>query len=64
MLSLDVGEGTVKLRCLVDTGASRSVISRRIANYLGAFTPLRKPYELMTADKEGKLRIIYSAILI
>ena len=52
------GEKTVKLKCLVDIGASRSVISKRIAEQLGAFTPLKKPYELKTADKEGKLRII------
>jgi len=55
---LKYGEKTVKLKCLVDTGASRSVISKRIAEQLGAFTPLKKPYELRTADKEGKLRII------
>ena len=34
------------------------MISRRVADYLEAFTSLRKPYELRTADKEGKLRII------
>ena len=55
---LKYGEKTVKLKCPVDTGASRSVISKRIAEQLGAFTPLKKPYELRTADKEGKLRII------
>jgi len=49
---------SVKLKALVDTGASRSVISKRLADKLGAFVPLRKPYELRTADKDGKLRII------
>jgi predicted aspartyl protease len=47
----------VRRRCLVDTGASRSVISKRIAEELGAFTALSKPYELGTADKEGKIKI-------
>jgi hypothetical protein len=55
---LKYGEKTVKLKCLVDIGASRSVISKRIEEQLGAFTPLKKPYELRTADKEGKLKII------
>jgi predicted aspartyl protease len=48
----------VKVRAIVDTGASRSVISRRLADYLGAFTPLQKPYELRTADRGGRLRIV------
>jgi len=47
----------VKLKALVDTGASKSVISKRLADYLGAFTPLEKPYELRTADKGGRLKI-------
>ena len=48
---------TLNLKALVDTGASRSVICKRLANQLEAFTPLKRPYELRTADKEGKLRI-------
>ena len=48
----------VKLKALVDTGASKSVISKRLANELGAFIPIEEPYELKTADKEGRLRII------
>jgi predicted aspartyl protease len=55
---LKYGEKTVKLKSLVDTGASRSVVSKRIAEQLGAFTPLKKPYELRTADKERRLKII------
>jgi len=43
----------VRLKALVDTGASKSVISKRIADELEAFIPLRKPYELRTADEEG-----------
>lgn len=51
-------EGNViKLKALVDTGASRSIISKRLAEKLGAFIALKKPYELRTADKEGKLKI-------
>ncbi len=52
------GGKVVRLKALVDTGASRSVISRRIAEELGAFIPLREPYELKTADREGRLKII------
>jgi len=48
----------VRVKALVDTGASKSVISKRLAEELGAFTPLKKPYELRTADREGRLRII------
>lgn len=52
-------EGTViKLKALVDTGASRSVIHKRSADKLQALTPLKRPYQLRTANKEGKLRII------
>jgi predicted aspartyl protease len=56
-VELRYGGKTVRLKCLVDTGASRSIISKRVSEDLGAFTPLKKPYELKTADKEGKLRI-------
>lgn len=47
----------IKLKALVDTGASRSVIPKRLADKLEAFTPLKRAYELKTANKEGKLRI-------
>lgn len=48
----------VSRKCLVDTGASRSVMSKRIPEELGIFIRLCEPYELMTADKEGKLKVI------
>ena len=48
---------SVRLKALVDTGASKSVISRRLADELGSFIPLERPYELRTADREGRLRI-------
>ena len=51
------GGRVVRLKALVDTGASRSVVSKRIADQLKAFTPLEKPYELRTADKGGRLKI-------
>lgn len=56
---IEIGHGgkVVRRRCLVDTGASRSVIAKKLAQELGAFTPLIKPYELRTADKEGKIKI-------
>jgi len=49
---------SIKLKALVDTGASKSVISKELADKLGAFVPLKEPYELRTADEKGKLRII------
>lgn len=48
----------IRLKALVDTGASRSVIHKRSADKLKALTPLKRPYQLRTANKEGKLRII------
>lgn len=62
-VELRYGGRTVELKCLVDTGASRSVISKRLSDELGAFTPLKEPYELRTADKEGKLRICGRCLL-
>jgi len=57
-VELGYGSRVVKVKALVDTGASRSVMSRRLADQLKALTPLKKPYELRTADKGGGLRII------
>lgn len=51
------GEKAVRLKCLIDSGASKSVISKELSGKLGTFTPLKRPYELRTADKEGKLKI-------
>ncbi|MGQ9469246.1 MAG: retropepsin-like aspartic protease [Nitrososphaerales archaeon] len=54
-------EKIFELKCLVDTGASKSVISKRLADKLGAFIPFeepQKPYTIRTADREGKLRLI------
>jgi hypothetical protein len=51
------GDKTIKLKCLVDTGVSRSVMPKRLADELEAFMPLRKAYEFGTADEGGKLRI-------
>lgn len=55
------GGRRIKLKCLVDTGASLSVISREIAEEISAFIPFKepeKPYEVGTASRGGKLRII------
>jgi predicted aspartyl protease len=48
---------SVKVKCLVDTGASKSVISRKLSEELQSFIPLSEPYELKTADRGGRLRI-------
>jgi len=56
-VELRYGGKTVRLKCLVDTGAGKSVISKRRAEEVGSFIPLSEPYELRTADKGGKLRI-------
>jgi len=57
-VELRYGEKTLELKCLIDTGASLSVISKRLAEKIGAFTPFEKPYTIRTADREGKLRLI------
>jgi len=49
---------SVRLKALVDAGASKSIISKRLADELGSFIPLERPYELRTADREGRLRIV------
>ena len=57
-VELKFRDKSVKLKALVDTGASKSVISKRLADYLGALTPLERPYELRTADKGGRLKVV------
>lgn len=53
----------VVLKALVDTGASRSVISEGLADRLKVLIPYDEPYELSTADKDGKLRIIGQSLV-
>ena len=57
-VELKYAEKFVRLKVLVVTGASRSVISRELSEELGGFIPLKRPYELRTADEEGRLKII------
>jgi len=57
-VKLSYGGKFIELKALVDTGASKSVISKRFAEMLNAFIPLKEPYELRTADEEGRLKII------
>jgi len=52
-----------RVKALVDTGASRSVISKRLADMLGCFIPLEKPYELRTADEGGRPRVVGRCIV-
>lgn len=47
----------IKKKALVDTGASKSIISKRLALELNAFIPLDEPYKLYTADENGYLVI-------
>jgi len=54
---------SIKLKALVDTGTSRSVISKEVADKLEAFIPLDEPYELRTADKDGRLKILGQALV-
>jgi hypothetical protein len=62
-VELKFEDRSVKLKAIVDTGASRSVMSRALSDELGAFTPLKEPYDLRTADEGGRLRIIgYSRV--
>ena len=62
-VELRFGGKAVKLKAVVDMGASRSIMSKALSDELGAFTPLKEPYDLRTADESGKLRIIgYSRV--
>jgi hypothetical protein len=62
-VELRFGGKSVKVRVLVDTGASRSIMSKALSDELGAFTPLKEPYELRTADEGGRLRVVdYSKV--
>jgi len=56
-VELVYGERRIKKRALIDTGASKSIISKRLAIQLNAFIPLDEPYVLRTADKDGRLII-------
>lgn len=57
-IKLMYGDKSIELKALVDTSASKSIISKRLADKLGALIPIKEPYELRTADEKGKLRII------
>jgi hypothetical protein len=57
-VTLSYGDKSIELNALVDTSASRSIISKRLAEDLEALIPIKEPYELKTADEEGRLRII------
>lgn len=57
-VELRYADKSVKLKSLVDTGASRSVISKKLADELKAFIPLKEPYELKTADEKGRLKVL------
>jgi len=57
-VELKFKDKNVKLKALVDTGASKSVISKGLADKLGAFIPLKETYELRTADEKGGLKIV------
>jgi predicted aspartyl protease len=47
-----------RIKALVDTGASRSVVSKALSDQLGSFIPAERAYEVRTADREGRLRIV------
>jgi predicted aspartyl protease len=57
-VKLSCGGKLIELKALVDTGASKSVISKELAERLDALIPLKEPYELRTSDEEGRLKII------
>jgi len=57
-VKLRYGDKSIELKVLVNTGASKSVISKTLADELGAFIPIKEPYELRTADERGRLKII------
>ncbi|MEM2687636.1 MAG: hypothetical protein QW796_04735 [Thermoproteota archaeon] len=57
-VKLKYGDKSIEVKALVDTGAGKSVISKRLTDMLGAFIPLKELYELRTADEEERLKII------
>jgi len=57
-VELRCGGKVIRLKALVDTGASRSIMPKKLADRLEAFIPLEKPYELRTADEGGRLKIV------
>jgi hypothetical protein len=50
-VTLSYGDKSIELNALVDTSASRSIISKRLAEDLEALIPIKEPYELKTADE-------------
>ena len=54
---LTSGNKEIEVYALVDTGASVSIISKRLAEKLG-YSPLSEPYTIRTANREGYLKII------
>ncbi len=48
----------LRIKALVDTGASRSVISKTLSEKLGSFIPSERAYDVRTAEKEGRLKIV------
>jgi predicted aspartyl protease len=57
-VKLSSGGKSIEVEVLVDTGASKSVVSKGLAERLNALIPLKEPYEIRTADEEGRLRIV------
>jgi len=57
-VKLSCGGKTIEVEALVDTGASKSVVSKELAERLNALIPLKEPYEIRTADEWGRLRIV------
>ncbi len=57
-VKLSCGGRSIEVEALVDTGASKSVVSKELAEWLGALIPLKEPYEIRTADEWGRLRIV------
>jgi len=57
-VKLSSGGKSIEVEALVDTGASKSVVSKGLAERLNALIPLKEPYEIRTADEEGRLRIV------
>jgi len=62
-VELRCGDRVVKTRALVDTDASKSVMSKNLADTLESFIPLKEPYELKTANEGGRVRIIGRCIV-
>lgn len=62
-IELKSKDKVIEKKTLVDTGAGRSILTKKLADELKAFIPFEKPYELGTASEGDKLRLVGSSVV-